>query len=142
MYHAQASSLTGVTFAATSGTHDMYQDTHVSPAVCDKGEGRVISTVDKGASWQVVHEFGHPVTMVATSPTRPHTLYAAVVDTTTGVQPAFPCPSFCLKIYHLQRQAGTKFHSIKRSREPRERRRIVSSLPLVCVCIAIFYSLM
>ena len=84
MYQAQMSQLTGVTYAATSGTHDMFQDTHVSPTVCDKGEGRVISSTDKGASWQVLHEFGHPVTMVAASPIKPHTLYAAVVDTETG----------------------------------------------------------
>ena len=76
MYHAQTSGVSGVTYAATSGTHDMYQDTHVTPAVCDKGEGRVISSIDKGGSWQLVHDFGHPVTMVATSPTQPHTVYA------------------------------------------------------------------
>lgn len=79
MYHAETSPITGVTYAATSGTHDMYQDTHVTPAVCDKGEGRVISTMDQGATWQVVHEFGHPVTMVATSPTHPHTVYAGAL---------------------------------------------------------------
>jgi hypothetical protein len=79
MYYAQTSTVSGVTYAATSGTHDMYQDTHVTPAVCDKGEGSVISSID-GAAWQVVHEFGHPVTMVATSPTHPHTVYAGAVQ--------------------------------------------------------------
>ncbi len=71
-------------YAATSNTHDIYQSTHVTNASTDSGTGNILYSTDNGASWQIMHSFGHPVVWVATDPTDPNRLYASVVGSTAG----------------------------------------------------------
>lgn len=56
-YHMHTSS-NGITYAATSSTHDLFQDTHVSPQSCDTGDGRVISQCSTrvGSSYLFHHQ--------------------------------------------------------------------------------------
>jgi photosystem II stability/assembly factor-like uncharacterized protein len=50
----------------------------------DGGTGAVMFSTDKGATWQTLHTFGHPVVWVATDPNNPNRLYASVVSSTAG----------------------------------------------------------
>jgi hypothetical protein len=76
----------GALYAGTSNIHDIYQSTRLSDAVLDANdpEGKVMTSADKGATWQLVHAFGHPVFWVAPDPGDQHTLYASVVHSTLG----------------------------------------------------------
>ena len=71
-------------YAATSNTHDIYQSTHVTDSSIDKGTGNILYSTDNGASWKVMHAFGHPVIWVAADPTDANRLYASVVSSTAG----------------------------------------------------------
>lgn len=74
----------GVVYAATSSVHDMYQSTHLTDASIDGGNGAVLFSADKGATWQTLHNFGKPVVWVATDPTNPNRLFASVVNSSVG----------------------------------------------------------
>jgi len=49
-------------YAATSTTHDLYQSTRLQDAILDASNalGKVIYSADNGATWQTLHDFGHP----------------------------------------------------------------------------------
>jgi hypothetical protein len=72
----------GTLYAGTSGIHDMYQSTHLTDAQIDKADanGQLISSVDNGLSWQVVHSFGHPVYWIVIDPNNPNRAYASVIN--------------------------------------------------------------
>jgi hypothetical protein len=72
-----------ILYAATSTTHDIYESTHVVDSTLGGG-GKIIYSADKGATWSLLHDFGHPVVYTATDPTNPNRLYASVVSTTAG----------------------------------------------------------
>jgi hypothetical protein len=76
----------GVVYAATSGIHDMYQSTRLADAQLDANDasGAIISSADKGATWQTVHTFNHPVFWVALDPSDQKTMYASVIHSTLG----------------------------------------------------------
>jgi len=71
----------GFLYAATSSVHDLYQSTHLAD---DGGEGRIVVSADRGASWQTLHDFGHPVVWLALDPGDPDRLYAGVVNRNEG----------------------------------------------------------
>ena len=75
---------TGTVYAATSSIHDLYQSTRLTDSSIDKGTGAVLFSADKGATWQTLHNFGHPVIWVALDPTSPNRLYASVVNSASG----------------------------------------------------------
>jgi len=74
-------------YAATSTIHDLYQSTRLQDAILDASNalGKVIYSTDNGATWQTMHDFGHPVFWVATDPNNANRLYAAVVNHTQGL---------------------------------------------------------
>jgi photosystem II stability/assembly factor-like uncharacterized protein len=74
----------GRLFAATASVHDMYQSTRLQDATLDGGVGRVVHSDDLGRTWQLTHDFGDTVMWLALHPTQPDTLYASVVNSTTG----------------------------------------------------------
>src|SRR4029079_12044965 len=69
-------------YAATSSIHDMYQSTRLQDAVLDAGNatGQVLFSNDNGSSWQVLHNFNHPVYWIATDPNNVNRMYASVVN--------------------------------------------------------------
>ncbi len=71
-------------YGAAASVHDMYQSTYLTDAKIDNGNGAVLHSSDKGASWYVVHDFAAPVVWVATDPSHTNKLYAAVAHSTNG----------------------------------------------------------
>jgi hypothetical protein len=75
--HTSSVPLGVVLCAATSSTHDIYESTYVTDASLSGG-GRVIYSNDLGASWALLHDFGHPVVYTAADPMSANRLYASV----------------------------------------------------------------
>lgn len=84
MYHALRHPVSGTLYAATSTIHDMYQSTYLTDTRIDGGSGKVLSSADNGHTWQVLHDFSHPVVWIAADPNTPNRLYASVVHSTEG----------------------------------------------------------
>ncbi|MEO6994510.1 MAG: hypothetical protein ABI273_12835, partial [Lacunisphaera sp.] len=73
-------------YAATSDIHDLYQSTRLADSPLNNADanGKIIVSADQGASWQTVHNFGHPVFWLALDPTNANRMYASVVHSTAG----------------------------------------------------------
>ena len=86
MYRIAKHATNSTMFAATSGIHDMYQSTRLQDNPLDNLDngGRIIYSATNGASWQLLHQFDHPVFWVATDPGNPNRMYASVVHSTQG----------------------------------------------------------
>jgi hypothetical protein len=87
MYQAIRHPESGVLYAATSSVHDIYQSTYLMDSRIDGAPnraGRVLFSTDKGATWQVLHDFGFPVIWVAADPNRSNRLYASVIHNGEG----------------------------------------------------------
>lgn len=74
----------GALYAATSTVHDLYQSTYLRDAQIDGGDGWIIVSNDAGASWQMLHDFNHPVIWLCLDPNDSQTMYASVVHSTQG----------------------------------------------------------
>lgn len=74
----------GTLYAATSSVHDLYQSLYLTDGRIDKGTGAVMTSANQGATWQLLHDFRHPVVFLALDRRRPSTLYAAVVHSREG----------------------------------------------------------
>jgi len=74
----------GTLYAATSSIHDLYQSTYLADSRIDGGEGAVLMSTDDGATWQMMHDFAHPVVWLAFDPSDPDVLLASVVHSTAG----------------------------------------------------------
>jgi len=76
----------GTLFAATSNIHDMYQSTRLADSPLDNAdaEGKLLYSSDNGASWQLLHSFGHPVFWIALDPNNPNRAYASVIHYNAG----------------------------------------------------------
>ena len=83
-YHVVADEGTGTLYAATSTVHDLYQSTYLRDAQIDGGGGYLMISNDAGDSWQLLHDFGHPVVWLTLDPDDSNTLYASVVHSTQG----------------------------------------------------------
>jgi len=68
-------------FAATSDVHDMYQSTRLQDNILDATDanGKIIYSANNGATWQLLHQFNHPVFWVATDPNNANRMYASVI---------------------------------------------------------------
>jgi hypothetical protein len=64
----------------------MYQSTRLADAQLDANdsEGKLLYSNDKGATWSVLHSFGHPVFWVAVDPNNPNRGYASVIHYGNG----------------------------------------------------------
>jgi len=69
-------------YAATSGTHDMYQSTHLTDARIDgtDANGKILYSTDNGLTWLTIHTFSHPVFWIALDPNNPNRAYASVAN--------------------------------------------------------------
>ncbi|MCC7303129.1 MAG: hypothetical protein IT233_10850 [Bacteroidia bacterium] len=80
--HPQNSTL----FAGTSSIHDMYQSTRLQDNPLDNtdNEGKIIYSLNNGASWSLLHLFSHPVFWIAIDPNNPNRAYASVIHYNAG----------------------------------------------------------
>ncbi len=71
----------GTLFAASSNIHDMYQSTRLADSPLDNtdNEGKLLYSTDQGATWSVLHAFGHPVFWITLDPNHPTRAYASVI---------------------------------------------------------------
>lgn len=74
----------GTLYGATSTVHDLYQSTYLSDGRIDSGGGHLVVSYDRGARWQTLHDFGHPVVWLAFDPNNANTLYASIVHSKEG----------------------------------------------------------
>ncbi|MCC6462617.1 MAG: hypothetical protein IT260_19270 [Saprospiraceae bacterium] len=74
----------GKVYAATSTVHDLYQSTYLTDTNIDNGSGAVSVSTDNGQNFSLLHDFQHPVVWIATDPTEPKRMYAAVAHSTQG----------------------------------------------------------
>lgn len=84
MYRAIKDPFSDMLYAATSTVHDIYQSTTLTDSRIDGGQGKILRSQDQGMTWELVHDFGHPVIWVAADLRTPGLLYAAVVHSTLG----------------------------------------------------------
>ena len=83
-YYLTEHPITRMLYAATSSVHDMYESAWLTDSRIDGGEGHVVMSNDEGKTWQLLHDFGHPVTWLAIDPNAPDTMYASVVHSSEG----------------------------------------------------------
>jgi hypothetical protein len=76
----------GTLFATTSAIHDMYQSTRLADAQLDAADsqGKIMYSADNGATWSLVHSFGHPVFWIALDPNNANRAYASVIHYSAG----------------------------------------------------------
>lgn len=74
----------GTLYAATSTIHDLYQSTYLQDSRIDNGGGRILYSINQGAAWQILHDFGHPVIFLALDSRHPNRMYASVVHHSLG----------------------------------------------------------
>ncbi len=84
VYRVVRAPSTGRLYAAISDIHDIYQTTRLEDADLDVGGGAIAWSDDNGATWSILHDFGHPAVWVETDPANPNRLYASVVHSTEG----------------------------------------------------------
>jgi len=84
LYNVVKHPATNVVYGATSTVHDMYQSTYLQDARIDNGKGKVLYSKDEGATWNVLHDFAHPVVWLALDPSNSERLYASVIHSTQG----------------------------------------------------------
>ena len=83
-YRVRLQEATGRLYAATSSAHDLYQTTYLQDARIDGAQGGVQVSLDGGASWQLVHDFGAAVVWIELDPADPDRAWASVVDSGDG----------------------------------------------------------
>lgn len=76
----------GTMIMACSGVHDMYQSTRLTDALLDANDpaGTLRYSTDNGATWSLLHSFGHPVFWIAIDPNNPNRAYASVIHYNNG----------------------------------------------------------
>jgi photosystem II stability/assembly factor-like uncharacterized protein len=83
-YHCVKDPTSETLYLATSTVHDLYQSTYLTDTRIDSGSGRVLFSTDQGITWQLLHDFGHPVIWLALDSNHPNRLYASVVHSSLG----------------------------------------------------------
>ncbi|MBC7887337.1 MAG: T9SS type A sorting domain-containing protein [Ferruginibacter sp.] len=86
MYRIAKHATGNTMFAATSGVHDMYQSTRLQDNLLDAADagGKVIYSATNGATWQLLHQFNHPVFWLATDAGNANRMYASVIHYGNG----------------------------------------------------------
>jgi photosystem II stability/assembly factor-like uncharacterized protein len=84
VYHVVEHPTSGRLYAAVSSVHDLYQSTYLTDAQINGGTGAILYSDDNGVTWQMLHNFSHPVIWLAIDPNDETTMYASVVHSTAG----------------------------------------------------------
>jgi len=74
----------GNLYAATATVHDMYQSTRIYDSQINGGSGNVYFSINGGASFSVLHNFGKVVMWVALDPSNSNRMYASVAHGSTN----------------------------------------------------------
>ena len=76
----------GTMIMACSGIHDMYQSTRLADAQLDANDaaGTIRYSTNNGATWTLLHSFGHPVFWIALDPNNANRAYASVIHYNGG----------------------------------------------------------
>jgi photosystem II stability/assembly factor-like uncharacterized protein len=76
----------GTMIMACSGIHDMYQSTRLQDTQLDATDtpGTIRYSTNNGASWTLLHSFGHPVFWIALDPNNTNRAYASVIHYNGG----------------------------------------------------------
>ena len=85
-YRSVTHPMTGAIYAAVSSIHDIYESPYLRESRLDSADaaGGVMVSTNKGATWTMLHDFGHPVVWVTLDPRHPDSLYASVVNSAEG----------------------------------------------------------
>src|SRR5262249_1136944 len=83
-YQSLKHPVTNTLYVTTSSVHDMYESTRLQDSILDAGTGEVLYSSDKGATWNRLHNFAHPVIGLAIDPTNTNRMYASVIHSTQG----------------------------------------------------------
>lgn len=83
-YHFLRHPQRNLLYAANSSVHDMYQSTYLQDGRIDGGRGRILFSQNGGSTWQLLHDFAHPVMYMAIDPNNPNVMYASVVHSSEG----------------------------------------------------------
>lgn len=84
IYHVVEDPISGRLYAAVSSVHDLYQSTYLTDAQINGGTGAILYSDNEGVTWQMLHNFAHPVIWLALDPNDNTTMYASVVHSTAG----------------------------------------------------------
>ncbi|MGO8995110.1 MAG: hypothetical protein ACLQVI_17485 [Polyangiaceae bacterium] len=83
-YDAVVEPESGALYVATSSVHDLYESPYLQDERIDRGRGGVMVSMNGGASFHLLHDFGHPVVWLALDPANPRRLLASVVHSREG----------------------------------------------------------
>ncbi|CAN5538917.1 hypothetical protein BH11BAC2_BH11BAC2_05770 [soil metagenome] len=84
-YHFVKHPSNGNLYVSTSTVHDIYQTTRLTDALLDPGLGQIRYSSNGGSSWQLLHDFNHPVIWLATDPGNANRMYASVIHYANGI---------------------------------------------------------
>lgn len=76
-------SITHTLYGCTSSVHDLYQSTYLRDRDIDNGEGTIVFSNDRGQTWDILYDFGHPVIWMAVDEAN-DSMYASVVHGSDG----------------------------------------------------------
>lgn len=81
-----AQDASGTLYMASSNIHDMYQSTRLQDAILDgtDANGKIMYSTDKGQTWNLLHNFNHPVFWIEIDPSNPNRAYASVIHYNGG----------------------------------------------------------
>ncbi len=84
MYQSLKHPSNGNIYGGVSSAHDMYQSTYLQDSRIDGATGRILFSTNKGAIWQLLHDFSDPVIGLALDPNNLNRMYASVIHSTAG----------------------------------------------------------
>jgi photosystem II stability/assembly factor-like uncharacterized protein len=84
IYYTVKHPATGTLYAATSSIHDLYQSTYLTDSRIDGGTGQIWYSTDSSRTWQLLHNFQHPVIWLALDTNNGNHMMASVVHSTLG----------------------------------------------------------
>ncbi len=85
-YRVAQHPVNGTLYAGTSNIHDMYQSTRLQDVILDPidANGKIIYSINNGATWQNLKIFNHPVFWIALDPNNSNRAYASVIHYAAG----------------------------------------------------------
>lgn len=84
MYQIVKHPVNGNIYGAVTSVHDIYQSTHLTDASLNSGSGQILYSTNKGAAWQMLHNFGMPVVSLALNPNNSNQMYASAIHNVNG----------------------------------------------------------